>query len=66
MLSTVYTPKMVSTNKCDRSGNKLKKPQCILEYNVNMVLIDKSNMQISFNNSARKTIKWYKKFFFTY
>jgi len=66
MLSTVHTPKMVSINKCDHSGNKIKKPQCILEYNVNMGLVNKFDMQIAFNNSARKTIKWYKKFFFTY
>jgi len=46
MLSTVYTPKIVSINNCDRSGNKIKKSQCILEYNVNMGLVDKSDMQI--------------------
>jgi len=48
MLSIVHTPKMVSINKCDRSGNKIKKPQCILEYNVNMGLVDKSDIYANF------------------
>lgn len=66
MLSTAHTPKTVYINKCNRSDNKLNKPQCVIDYNNNMRLVDKSNMQMSFNNSARKSIKWYKKFFLTY
>lgn len=64
MLSTVHNTKMTVTNKTDRVGNKIKKPDCILDYNVNMGLIDKSDMQMSFNNTSRRSIKWYKKFFF--
>lgn len=64
ILSTVHNTKMSVTNKTDRVGNKIKKPDCILDYNVNMGLIDKSDMQMSFNNTARRSIKWYKKFFF--
>jgi hypothetical protein len=64
MLSTVHKPKMTVTNKTDRLGNNIKKPQCILDYNANMGLIDKSDMQMSFNNTCRKSMKWYKKFFF--
>lgn len=66
MLSTVHKPKMINkvTNKKDRSGNLIKKPECILDYNSNMGLIDKSDMQTSFNNTSRKSMKWYKKFFF--
>ncbi|KAL4113799.1 hypothetical protein QTP88_017372 [Uroleucon formosanum] len=59
MLSTVHKPKMTVTNKIDRFGNNVKKPQCILDYNANMGLIDKSDMQMSFNNTCRKTMKWF-------
>jgi hypothetical protein len=63
-MSTVYKPKITVTNKIDRLGNNIKEPQCILDYNANMGLIDKSDMQMSFNNTCRKSMKWYKKFFF--
>lgn len=64
ILCSTYTLKIAYINKCDRSGNKFKIPQCIIDYNDNMGFVDKSNMQMSFNNSARKSIKWYNKFFY--
>lgn len=41
MLSTVHKPKMSLTNKTDRLENCIKKPECILDYNPNVGLIDK-------------------------
>lgn len=64
MLSTVHKPKMCKTNKKNRQGNIIIKPQSVIDYNENMGLVDKSDMQMSFNTTARKSIKWYKKFFF--
>jgi hypothetical protein len=64
MLSTIHVPDMVLTNKIDRVTNKpIAKPLCIKDYNENMGLVDKSDMQISFSECVRKTIKWYKKLF---
>jgi len=64
MLSTVHKPIVKKTNKIDKQGNYVLKPVCVIDYNANMGLVDKSDMQISFNTTSRKSIKWYKKFFF--
>lgn len=65
MLSTIHDPIMVATGKIDRkSGEPIFKPECVLKYNESMGAVDKTDMQISFNESARKSLKWYKKFFF--
>lgn len=40
------------------------KPQSVVDYNKNMGLVDKADMQMSFNDSARKSTTWYKKLFF--
>src|SRR4051812_36173801 len=65
MLSTIHELSMISTRKLDHITNEpIMKPICIKEYNENMGAIDKSDTQISFLECVRKTIKWYKKFFF--
>lgn len=40
------------------------KPSCVVNYNKNMGAVDKTDMLLSGIESARKTIKWYKKVFF--
>ncbi|XP_072159136.1 piggyBac transposable element-derived protein 4-like [Bemisia tabaci] len=40
------------------------KPSCVVNYNKNMGAVDKTDMLLSSIESARKTIKWYKKVFF--
>jgi len=57
---------MKKTNKIDKHENYALKPNSVIDYNANMGLVDKSDMQISFNTTSRKSIKWYKKFFFIY
>lgn len=64
MISTVHKPKMTNTNKKDILGNNIIKPDCVIDYNSNVGLVDKSDMQISFNTISQKSIKWYKKCFF--
>jgi len=55
---------MKTTNKIDKHENIILKPDCVIDYNANMGLVDKSDMQILFNTTSRKSIKWYKIFFF--
>ena len=65
MLTTLHEPVMVKTGKNDReTGRKTKKPLCIAQYNKNMGAVDQVDMQNSFSECLRKTIKWYKKLFF--
>lgn len=65
MLSTIHTSDMIQTDKIDRTTNKpISKPLCIKDYNKNMGLVDRSDMQISFSTCIRKTVKSYKKLFF--
>ena len=56
---------MIETRKSNWKTQKIvEKPECIVHYNKNMGSVDKTDMQISFVECLRKTIKWYKKFFF--
>ena len=65
MLTTLHQLMMVATEKYDReTGQRIKKPVCIVQYNKCMRAVDQVDMQISFSDCLRKTIKWYKKLFF--
>ena len=65
MITTLHEPAMVETEKSDRAtGRKIKKPLCIVKYNENMRAVDQVDIQISFSECLRKTVKWYKKLFF--
>nr|XP_033335286.1 piggyBac transposable element-derived protein 4-like [Megalopta genalis] len=63
MLSTMHTSKF---EMAVRHGGKrvIQKPVCILDYNNSMGTVDKADMVISTVNSTRKSLKWYRKFFF--
>lgn len=63
MLSTDHKPKIIKTNKKDIHGNHVIKPQSVIGYHENIGLVDKSDMQMSFNTTARKLVKWYKHFY---
>ncbi len=64
MLSTIHSPSYTDTNKIDwQTGEVIRKPVCILEYSKNMGAVDHADMQISFSECTRKSIKWYKKLF---
>lgn len=62
MLSTVDKNEMTTVNT--RSFVNKEKPKCVINYNNNMGAVDRSDMMVSFNDSTRKTIKWYSKLFF--
>lgn len=65
MLTTIHDFQMVRTGKQDRRTNQEKvKPNVVIEYSKFMGGVDKSDMEMSFSESTRKTIKWYRKFFF--
>lgn len=64
MLSTVHRGDMVNTAKKDRrTGETVKKPDAVVDYNINMRLVDKADMQVGSIECVRKCVKWYKKMF---
>lgn len=65
MLTSVSRPCLKESGKVNRkTGSRILKPQCVLEYNLKMGAVDKIDMQVSFVDCARKSLKWYKKLFF--
>lgn len=65
-LSTLHTGELANSGKINRKGEELMKPDIIVDFNVNMRLVDKSDMMVGDVECIRKTVKWYKKFFSTY
>lgn len=64
MLTTVHKNEIKDTGKINfTTGESIVKPSCIVDYNLKMGAVDKADMIISFSLTARKSIKWYKKFF---
>ncbi|KAK4318076.1 hypothetical protein Pmani_010902 [Petrolisthes manimaculis] len=64
MLTTVHKGEMLDSGRVDRdTGNPILKPDVVFDYNINMRLVDKSDMMISSIDCLRKTCKWYKKAF---
>lgn len=65
IMSTVHDPIMEQSRKQDPITKEFKwKPQAVIDYNINMRLVDKSDSMISSVNCARKSMRWYKKLFF--
>ena len=65
MLSTCHSAEMIETGKKDRiTGEVARKPKCVSDYNCYMGAVDKTDMMLSSIESVRKSVKWYKKFFF--
>ena len=65
LLTTIHHPQMVLSHNTDRSTRqRIMKPECVLDYNTNMRLVDKADAMISSIECGRKTLKWYKKLFF--
>lgn len=62
MLSTMHTSEFATVVR--RGGKKIQKPVCVLDYNNCMGSVDKVDMVISTINSTRKSMKWYRKYFF--
>lgn len=65
MLTTLHQPGFAATKKKNfKTDENIWKPLAIIDYNANMGPIDKSDMQMSFAECVRKSVKWYKNFFF--
>ena len=58
-ISNMHAVEMVETT--NRRGNKKQKPNIVRDYNNGMSGVDKSDQMISYYDSLRKTIRWYKK-----
>lgn len=58
------TRNLLDSCKIDRGSREpLLKHYAVVDYNINMRLVDKSDMQISSINCLRKCCKWYMKAF---
>ncbi|KAL0879584.1 hypothetical protein ABMA27_003312 [Loxostege sticticalis] len=65
ILSTIHKDEMGPSEKMDRStGLPVMKPECVLDYNKNMGIVDTNDMMLSSLRCIRKVTKWYKKLFF--
>ena len=63
IISTMHTADFTTIS---RYGGKqiLQNPVCVVDYNNSMGIVDKVDMVISTVDSTRKSLKWYRKFFF--
>jgi hypothetical protein len=63
MLTTVpgHDATLSSTGKKDRTGAEVKKPDCVIQYNVAKKGVDLSDQLGSYYTSLRKGLKWYRK-----
>lgn len=64
LLSTVHDAQEVLTLKRDSHGNRLPKPEIVLQYTKNMSGVDLSDQYMAFHMSLRKSMKWWRKLFF--
>ncbi|KAK6178647.1 hypothetical protein SNE40_011175 [Patella caerulea] len=64
MLSTMNNAQMIDTGKNDKHGKVIRKPQCVITYNLGMGGVDISDQMSATYHSVRKYVKWYKKLFF--
>ena len=65
MLSTIHSTAYENSKKIDRkTGEGIRKPSCIVDYTDKMGAVNHVDMQLSFSECIRKSVKWYKKLFF--
>ena len=58
-ISNMHAVEMVETS--NRRGKKMLKPNIVKDYNAGMSGVDKADQMISYYDSLRKTVRWYKK-----
>ncbi|XP_063875711.1 uncharacterized protein LOC135108529 isoform X2 [Scylla paramamosain] len=64
MLTTEHVGHLEDSGKTNlKMGEKIMKPDAVIDDNINMRLVDKSDMMIGFIDCLRKGCKWYKKSF---
>nr|XP_045620189.1 piggyBac transposable element-derived protein 4-like isoform X1 [Procambarus clarkii]XP_045620190.1 piggyBac transposable element-derived protein 4-like isoform X1 [Procambarus clarkii] len=65
MLTTVHTGTMVKSGKVNRvTKERIYKPDCVMDYNTNMLFTDKCDVMVGAIECVRETVKWSKKMFF--
>ncbi|XP_069181274.1 piggyBac transposable element-derived protein 4-like [Procambarus clarkii] len=65
MLTTIHTGGMLDSGKVYFQMHfPIYKPDCVIDYSMNMRLVDKCDMMLSAVECMRKSVKWMKKFFF--
>lgn len=66
MLTTVpaHDDSLVDTGKTSRSGENIKKPECVISYNKAKKGVDFSDQMSSYHSVLRKGVKWYRKLAF--
>ena len=65
MLSTIHSTAYENSSKIDRqTREEVRNPVCILDYTKKLDAVDHVDMQMSFSECIRKSVKWYKKLFF--
>ena len=65
MLSTIHTADAVFSEKLGPGTmQKVMKPLSVVDYNKNMEAIGLSDLQIVYSESVKKSMTWYRKFFF--
>ena len=63
LVSTAHSAEMRNTSSRDAHGDVIKKPSCIMSYNVKMGGVDRMDQQLHSINFMRRSYKWYKKVF---
>ncbi|XP_069166311.1 piggyBac transposable element-derived protein 4-like [Procambarus clarkii] len=64
MLTTIHTGEMLDSGKLRYRGDgSLFKPDCIIDYNINMRLVDKCDMMVGAVECVHRTVKCTRKFF---
>ena len=58
-ISNMHSVEMVPTT--NKRGEKKQKPNIVRDYNAGMSGVDKADQMISYYDSLRKTVRWYKK-----
>ncbi|XP_069167652.1 piggyBac transposable element-derived protein 4-like [Procambarus clarkii] len=65
MLTTIHTGAMLDTGKDNfQTHNPMYKPDCVIDYNMNMRLVDKCDMMLGGVECVHRSVKWTKKFLF--
>ncbi|XP_069183609.1 piggyBac transposable element-derived protein 4-like [Procambarus clarkii] len=65
MLTTIHTGVMLDSGKVYFQMHfPINKPDCVIDYSMNMRLVDKCDMMLGAVECVRKSVKWMKKFFF--
>ena len=64
IITTIHEAVSVITRKVDANGDRIVKPECVLDYTRNMSGVDLADQIITNYNTNRKSNKWWRTLFF--